>query len=408
MIAALGGEARAGSATTEYLGQGDGKPSISDDGQLVVFSALVPTGLSEIFLSARQAGTRLLVSKVSCAGKICPASNGSSLNPQVSAGGRFVVFTSSASNLVTGDRNGNDDVFVRDLRAGTTERVSVGVLGAQANSNCDQGSISADGRYVAFASAANNLVLKDFNNGPDVFVRDRQLGITTLGSMRCVGGRFCKGGNFASVGPAISADGRLIAFSSVASNLVPGGTNGLFNQFVFDRTTLQNTRVSVGLLGVQSNGPSYYGVISSDDRYVAFTSEASNLVLSDTNSVADVFVYDRLTNGTTRVSVSTGEVQGNGNSTYPSISADGRFVAFHSAATNLAGGDTNKRQDVFVRDQLLGTTTRASLSAFATQGNASSRLPAISANGHFVAFNSKATDLSLSGDIGIFVRTLAP
>ncbi len=183
----------------------------------------------------------------------------------------------------------------------------------------------------------------------------------------------------------------------------------MIDEFVFDRTTLTTTRVSLGLLGAQPNGPSSFSTsMSPDGRYVAFSSAASNLVLSDTNGANDVFVYDRLNNSTTRASVSTAEVQASGFSLMPSISADGRFVAFELPAKNLVPGDSNNRRDVFVRDRVLGTTTRASVSAFGIQGNGDSTRAAIAANGHFVAFHSEANDLSLSGDIGIFVRTLAP
>jgi len=224
------------------------------------------------------------------------------------------------------------------------QRVSVASDGTQGNDNSWDPSISADGRYVAFFSHASNLVPGDTNGKADVFVHDRVTGQTTRVSVASDGTE----GNGYSWFPSISADGRYVAFESIASNLVPGDTNGVSDVFVHDRLTGQTTRVSVASDGTQGHSASDHPSISADGRYVAFESFASNLVPGDTNGKRDVFVHDRLTGQTARVSVASDGTQGNGDSIYPSISADGRYVAFVSGASNLVPGDANGNIDVFI------------------------------------------------------------
>jgi hypothetical protein len=242
------------------------------------------------------------------------------------------------------------DVFARDRQNGTTERVSVDSSGGQGNGSSYAPSMSADGRYVAFHSLASSLVSMDTNLSSDVFVRDRQSGTTQLVSVNS-GGMQANGNSYY---PSISADGRFVAFWSLASNLVPGDTNNLADVFVRDRQSGTTERVSVDSTGSQGNGGSYYPAISSDGRYVAFWSSASTLAAGDTNGVADVFLRDRQGGSTERDSVNSAGAQGNDDSYSPSISADGRDVAFYSVATNLVPGDTNGVGDVFVRDRLGG------------------------------------------------------
>ena len=174
--------------------------------------------------------------------------------------------------------------------------------------------------------------------------------------------------------PSISADGRYVAFASGANNLVSGDTNGQPDIFVHDTVTNTTRRVSVGIGGTQANGFSYSASISADGRYVAFASAANNLVSGDTNFSADIFVYDTVTNTTRRVSVGTGGTQANGFSfaSPPSISADGRYVAFESSSSNLVSGDTNGTSDIFVYDTVANTTRRVSVSSNGTQSNAAS------------------------------------
>jgi Tol biopolymer transport system component len=321
--------------------------------------------------------------------------NNESGAPSISANGRFVAFASDASNLVPGDTNDGIDVFVRDLRTGETRRVSVSSSGAQGNHRSGAPSISADGRFVAFWSYASNLVDGDTNRSRDVFVHDLRTGETRRVSVSSSGAQ----ANGSSFNPSISADGRFVAFVSPASNLVDGDTNGAYDVFVHDLRTGETRRVSVSSSGAQANklfslNPS----ISTDGRFVAFESQASNLVPGDTNRANDVFVHDLRTDKTRRVSVSSSGAQANGSgffplSAYPSISADGRFVAFDSPAPNLVRRDTNRRPDVFIHDLRTGETRLVSVSSRGRQGNKKSFNPSISAAGHFVAFKSYATDL---------------
>lgn len=270
--------------------------------------------------------------------------NDGSDRQSISADGRYVAFTSGASNLVPGDTNGRRDVFVRDNVAGTTARVSVAADGSQADADSYYTAISGDGRYVAFASDASNLVPDDTNGRIDVFVRDIAAGTTARVSVGSDGSQ----ADGHSEWPQISGDGRYVAFFSGASNLVPDDTNWKADVFVHDNVTGSTTRVSVGSDGTQGDADSDRPSISSDGRYVAFSSNASNLVPGDTNGSTDVFVRDVVAATTTRVSVNSDGSQAEGNSRQPSISSDGRYVAFSSSASNLVVGDTNWAPDVFV------------------------------------------------------------
>ncbi len=331
-------------------GNGESKRSvISGDGRYVAFISLASNfaigdlNLTyDIFVRDRLLGTTTLVSQ-STAGII---GNGLSTRPAISADGRYVAFRSLADNLVAGDFNFVGDIFVRDLVAGTTELISVSSTGLQANAKSDRPSISADGRYVAFYSDADNLVVGDTNLTRDIFVRDRLLGTTVRVSVSSTGVE----GNGPSSRPSISADGRYVAYRSLSSNLVPGDTNLVEDVFVHDLQTGTTTRVSVASSGAEGNGGSTVPAISGDGRYVAFRSLASNLVPGDINNAWDVFVHDTLTGTTTMVSLSTGSFLGNGNSTRPSVNGDGSRIAFQSLASNLVLGDTNLAEDVFVRE----------------------------------------------------------
>src|SRR5437016_457905 len=285
--------------------------------------------------------------------------NGASLGSALSADGRFVAFDSAATDLVAGDTNGVSDVFVHDRQTGTTERVSVASDGAQGNDSSGlvtfafPPALSADGRFVAFVSAAANLVASDTNGATDVFVHDRQTGTTERVSVASDGTE----SNAANVGSSLSADGRFVAFHSAATNLVAGDTNGATDVFVHDRQTGTTERVSVASGGSQGNGSNAGPVLSADGRFVAFHGTASNLVGGDTNGTTDVFVHDRQTGTTERMSVASGGTQGNGPSSGAALSADGSLVAFHGTATNLVAGDANGAYDVFVHDRAVSTTT---------------------------------------------------
>jgi Tol biopolymer transport system component len=341
---------------------------------------------------ARDATTLVSVSSAGVQG------NQNSTTPSLSADGRLVAFTSDATNLVAGDTNGASDIFLRDLSSGVTSRVSVSSAGAQGNAFSFSPRVSADGKIVAFASQASNLVAGDTNGFIDVFVRDLANAQTSRVSVSSAGVQ----GDQPSFGPVgLSADGRFVAFASASTNLVAGDTNLQSDVFVRDRTANQTTRVSVATGGVQANGSSADPSMSADGRFVAFVSTASNLVAGDTNAGQDVFVRDRTAGQTTRVSVATGGAQANGESFVPSISADGRFVAFSSFASNLVPNDTNIQQDVFVRDRTTGQTTRVSVGPGGAQGNGFSDFPTISADGRLVAFISDASNLVPDDNNGV-------
>ncbi|HEY8514658.1 MAG TPA: hypothetical protein VIS07_03990 [Candidatus Binatia bacterium] len=316
----------------------------------------------------------------------------SSTASALSAGGRFVAFVSSATNLVPDDTNFMLDVFVHDRLTGTTERVSVAADGTEADGQSATPSLSADGRYVAFASAATNLVPGDSNGAFDVFVRDRVAGTIERVSVASDGSE----GNFDSISPSISEDGRYVAFASAASNLVPGDTNGSFDIFVRDRLAQTTVRVSVASDGTEGNSLSLSPRISGDGSVVAFHSFASNLVPGDTNNVADVFARLMATGETVRVSVATDGTQGNQQSVGAAVSADGRFVAFDSDASTLVPNDFNGRTDVFVHELASGITERVSVGPDGVEGNNRSGFvdpPALSADGRYVAFTSGADNL---------------
>jgi Tol biopolymer transport system component len=286
--------------------------------------------------------------------------------------------------------------------AATVVRVSVGPGGAESNGFSFEPVISANERYVGFTSFGSNLVSDDTNGAVDAFVHDRQSRVTERVSVGSSGSQ----ANGDSLRTALSASGDLVAFYSYASNLVPDDTNGVADVFVHDRTTGVTERVSVDSAGVQSDGESIEPAISGDGRYVAFHSTASNLVAGDTNGVYDIFVHDRETGETKRVSVSSDGTQGTAQSLHASFSASGRLVAFESES-QLVPGDTNGARDIFLHDRVSGTTTRESLASSGGQANGSSFAGFLSASGRHVAFYSEASNLVAGDTNGVrdtFVR----
>jgi len=383
---------------------------ISFDGRFVVFyseaSNLVAgdtNDADDIFVHDRLTGTTVLASVNS--GGI--PGNDESEYAAISADGSCVAIFSHATNLVRGDTNGTGDIFVRDLRAGRTERVSVASSGEEANALSPFFfDISGDGRFVAFGSYATNLVTGDSNDAADVFVRDRGAGRTIRVSVASDGGQ----GDRESARPSLSLDGRYVAFASLAANLVPGDTNRSWDVFVHDIVTRTTSRVSLASDGAQGNSGSTDPSISADGRYVAFQSAASNLVDSDANGTFDIFVHDRTTGRTRIASVSTDGVQVNGYTTYPKISGDGRFVVFRSHADNLVPGDTNANPDIFLRDLLTQTTVRLSVSTTGAQAEGFSSYPGISGDGRHVTFYSTAPNLvsnDTNGARDVFVLSAA-
>lgn len=270
------------------------------------------------------------------------------------ANGRYVAFESEASNLVSGDTNRRRDVFVRDRVAQTTLRVSVGPRGAQGNDISYNAAISSNGRLVVFQSYASNLVPGDTNDEMDLFVRDLQAGTTSRISVdsdeRQANGR--------SGLPQITPDGQFVTFGSAASNLVPRDTNGVDDIFLRDRQAGKTFRVSIGAGFSQADGTSEWPALSADADLIAFYSYAGNLVAEDVMGFADVFVRDRRTRTVALVSISESGAQGNCHSETPAMTPDGRFVVFASCASNLVPNDTNGNQDIFVRDLVRAKTNR--------------------------------------------------
>jgi hypothetical protein len=369
--------------------------SISWDGRYVAFESRATNlvtgdtnGDFDVFVRDGQTGATDRVS-ISTGGA---EGNGDSLDPAISSNAHFVVFDSAATNLVSGDGNGVFDVFLRDLRNGTTERVSVDSSGKEGNDASRHPAVSMGGRYVAFVSSATNLVSGDTNGVADVFVRDRQSGTTERVSVDSSGNQ----SDGTSTSCAISSDGRFVAFASVATDLVSGDTNGAFDVFVRDRQNGTTERVSVDSSGGQGDAASLDPSLSADGMLVAFDSAATNLVSGDNNGSYDVFVHDRATGATSRASVDSNGTEGDDSSRYPALCGDGHVVAFQSLATNLVPNDNNARYDVFTHDDT-GTTVRVSVDSSGAQANDVSDLPAISSDGRFVAFESGATDL-VTGD----------
>lgn len=318
----------------------------------------------------------------------------------VSGDGRYIAFVSGATNLVAGDTNGEADVFVRDRMTGTTTLVSVNNGGEQGNAVSTFPAISGNGRLVAFSSSATNLVPNDTNGEDDIFLHDQITGETTRISVDSSGGQ----ADGSSLFQSLSYDGNLVAFQSPATNLVPGDTNDVQDIFLHNRTIGETTRVSVSSDGTQSNGVSLYHDLSEYGCTVAFLSYGTNLVPDDTNGFGDVFVYNCTTGETTRVSVnSAGEEANNHSSSFGDmgISGDGRYVAFHSSATNLVEGDTNGVQDIFVHDQNTGTTTRVSVNSAGEQANGNSAVPSLSSDGRYVLFRSDASNLVANDTNGV-------
>jgi len=325
--------------------------SVSADGRYVVFdsfaSNLVPNddnGQLDSFVRDRQAGTTRMLSVRSNGNQ----GNGYSYEPKIAANGRFVVFTSEATNMVSGDTNDARDVFLRDLSTNRTRRVSVTNGEAQGNGGSQDGVISANGNVIAFVSGATNMVAGDSNVLDDIYVRDRAAGTTRRVNLSSAGAQ----ADTFTDRPQISGNGRFVVFSSQATNLVGSDTNANYDVFIRDRTTNTTRLVSMSSAEVQGEAASYDPRITSGGRFVVFTSDSSNLIPSDGNTFQEVFLRDRKLGTTIRVSVRIAGGAGDDYSVEASISADGRFVAFLSRATNLVGSDTNTFIDAFIRGPL--------------------------------------------------------
>jgi Tol biopolymer transport system component len=501
-------------------------PSISDDGRYVVFESTASNlvsgdtnGSFDIFIKDTSTNSIIRVSTAADGTQ----GNGISYAPVISADGRYVVFNSRASNLVSGDTNGTDDVFIKDLSTNSITRLSIASDGTQGNSNgytYFRPAISADGRSVVFESTASNLVSDDTNGTLDVFLFTHPVNslptlaisdvtvsegnsgtsnvvftVTRTGTatqaisvnyvtanssatassdytgtsgtltfatnetsktiiVPIIGDTAVEGNetffvnlsnavnativdnqglgtitnddnlnptristaadgtqvDAYSYSPSISDDGRYVVFQSSANNLVSGDTNFAFDIFVKDLSTNSITRVSTAADGTQGNDYSQFPAISGDARYVVFSSYASNLVSGDTNYTEDVFIKDLSTNSITRVSTAADGTQGNNLSSSPTISANGRYVAFQSSANNLVSDDTNGTQDIFIKDLSTNSITRVSTTADGTQGNNHSYSPSISDDGRYVVFQSYDSNLvsgDTNGSFDVFIKDLS-
>lgn len=392
--------------------------------------SIAALAVAALAVSALAGDTKL--ASVNSAGD--PTFTGDAYMISTSRNGRFVVFTTTASDHVPGDTNQVSDVYLYDRKTRKIARASLGSAGAQPDSDCLSPRVSDDGRYVVFSSAATNLVPTDGNDRADVFVRDMKK-LTTIRVSQTAAGGDLDGASFL---PAISADGRTIAFASTATNAIAGDGNGQTDVFVRKLSGGPIERVSVGEGGVEGEGYSSRPALSKDGRYVVFDTnstafgalDSSNpavvlrdrkrattkfislgsipsvsdngaivafqsqeaLIPGDTNGANDVYVAQVKTLALTRISVGDDGAEGESHSQNPTISGNGRYVAFDSENGILAA-DTNRRTDVYVHDL---KTHRAELVSVTPSGVAStggSYYPWISANGKTVAFIANADDI---------------
>lgn len=389
-------------------------PAISADGRFVAFASLASNLVAEdtnnaadVFVRDRLTGVIERVS-VDSRGRQGDGDSGlvgvGSPHPAISADGRFVAFPSFATNLVQRDRNNSliSDIFVHDRQTGTTELVSLSSTGEQTDDYSTSPAISADGRYIAFQSNATTLVPGDTNSVDDIFVHDRLTGTTERVSVSSAGGQ----ANGGSIHPDISPDGRFVVFSSFADNLVPGSQISI-QVFLHDRDTGTTERISQDALGNAGDGSSFFPSVSADGRFVAFESNAANLV-ADGNHENHIYLRDRQTGVTERISENSAGEPADLLSGKPDITADGRFVTFFSLATNLVAGDTNNRRDIFVRDLQTGSVVRVSVSTAGEQGNSESINSKISDDGLVVAFQSNSNNLVPNANGGLFLHDDRP
>jgi Tol biopolymer transport system component len=431
-------------------------PSTSSDGRYVAFESSATNlvagdtnGDADVFVHDRQTGATRRVSILSDG---TTQGDDRSYSPSISSDGRYVAFESDATNLlgVGIDTNGWPDIFVHDRDADgdgiydepaevSTVRVSVVSDETESIDPSNNPSISSDGRYVAFESGGElDLTAIEILLFPDIFVHDRDTdgdGIYDepgqVSTIRMSEDSAGSEANAASSSPSISADGRFVAFESSATNLVPGGSDGSIHIFVHDRDTdgngiydqaggVSTVQVSVDSAGAEGDAGSSAPSISGDGRYAAFGSSATNLVPGGSNGSIHIFVHDRDADGngiydqaggisTVQVSVDSAGAEGDNNSNFPSISSDGRYVAFESLSTNLVVGDTLGFSDIFVHDRDTDgdglydepgevSTTRVSVDLASVEGNGDSNSPSMSADGSSVTFESVADNL-VAGDM---------
>ncbi|MCL4473008.1 MAG: hypothetical protein M1455_03590 [Actinobacteria bacterium] len=366
--------------------------SVSSDGRYVAFTSDSNnlTGAStdnfkDVFVKDTQTGVTICASTDAYGNP----SNGSSYSyaSSISADGRYVAFSSGATNLVTGDTNGQPDVFVKDTQTGMTSLVSSNSSGIEGNNYSYYGSISDNGRYVAFVSASN-LAPGGWFNRSNVYLKDTQTGTTTLISSNSSGIQ----GDSSSLDPEISGDGRYVEFISNSTNLVAGVTYAYYQSYVKDTISGTTICASTSSSGNLVQGNSQFASLSADGRYVAFQSEAINVV-PGFYGPDDIYVKDTQTGITTCASSDSSGSEASDRSYHPSISGNGRYVAFESNATNLVIDDKNGKTDIFVKDTTTGDIGLVSRNADGSAGTSDSIKPAISSDGKALGFESQASNL---------------
>ena len=369
---------------------------VSDDGTIVVFASWAKNwvagdkpGTFDVFVRDTVNDTLDCIS-LSTGGL---PGTGDSLDPHISGDGRFVLFISDSPSLVAGDNNGWYDVFLFDRQTSTTTRVDVDNNGNEANFGAAEPRFSADGRYALFSTGSTNLDPGDTNNFNDVYLRDLQLGTTERISIATSGVE----GHKDSFSGGVSDDGNLVVFASYANNLDPADANGGGDIFLRDRAAGTTTLISLDSNGNSANGDCFYSTISGDGRIVAFGSYASNLVANDTNHNDDVFVRDLATGETTCASVDSNGALGLGVCSPATLTQDGRYVVFASIADLTPNPSIFVQPTVFLRDRTLGITLTPAEDSAGTPSKGESSDPSASSDGRFISFWCSKNDL-VSGD----------
>lgn len=387
------------------------RPAVSDNGRFIVYQSTArnlvdddTSSRSDIFLYDRF--TRKTI-RINLAPDKSEADD-SSENAAISADGNVIAFASEASNLVANDSGGIQDIFAYNRLTGVISRVSVSSAGVAGDGTSDLPDVSGDGRYVVFQSASTNLVGNDKNEQIDIFRRDLQTGTTIRVNYNFLNEEVT---DYDCTEPKISDDGQNVVFQTQAS-LSPCDDNNDYDIFHRDILAGSTTLASATYYGCISNRDSYHPSISGDGRYVSFSSDSSDLAIEDdTNSRQDVYIRDLQQETTERISLSSSNQEGDNRSVGygGNLSQDGRYVSFSSSASNLVNDDENGRYDVFVRDRNSRQTTRESVSHYWEEGtgDSSANTAAISANGRFVVFDSSSSELAAgdtNGNWDIFVR----
>jgi flagellin-like hook-associated protein FlgL len=396
-----GGLVRVSTTSTgaEATGGSSGLAQTTASGRYLVFQSTATNLVSgdtnaanDVFLKDLSTGQ---TTRISTTSQGTEATGGGSYSPQITPDGQYAVFSSDASNLVSGDTNGLTDIFVKNILTGQVTRVSTTSSDVQALGNSTNAQITADGRYVLFQSDATNLVSSDTNATIDIFLKDLQTGLLTRVNVDSNGNQAT--GGISSVAQ-ITPDGRYVLFQSDATNLVSGDTNGTGDIFMKDLVTGMLTRVSTNSAGDQGNAHAADATITPDGKYVTFRSNSSNVFAGDTNGTYDVYVKELSTGNVALVSSDSAGTIGNGLSIISSTTSDARYVTYYSQATNLVSGDTNALRDIFVKDLLTGQTSRVNVNNSGTQASGGlSSNPRITPDGRYIIFDSVATNL-VSGD----------